>query len=98
MMVRFGRVARAVTLAFDVSGAGSLRDDQGVEFMPDMIELRFSKFGGRWQLNSVEIGGPGVNLPQNYFQVQAYGAGRPELPTWAWDFVQTVEVDEELKG
>lgn len=95
-MPRFERAARTVTLLFDVAEAEEMRDVQGVAFMPEVVELRYGRLGATWRLNRIEVGGG--DSSRNYLRVIRHSQGDPAVPRWVGDFVETVDVDEELKA
>lgn len=95
-MPGFERVARTVTLLFDVTGAEEMRDVQGAVFMPETVELRYGRFGAAWRLNRIEVGG--ADLSRNYLRVVRHAQGDLAVPKWVWDFVATIDVAEEVKG
>lgn len=97
MMPQFDRVDRRVTLAFRVTGAEEMRDRTNVTFQPDMVELRYARLDAVWVLHCVDVSGPGVDLPGSYFRVGLYAGRRPFVTRWLWDFVLTIDVDEELR-
>lgn len=93
------RIALGATFTYEVppGHVPQMRDVDGVEFEPDMVEIGFGRSNdGSWFLTRAEVGGPGMNLPHNYFMVESFGPLLVGMPTWVEDFVSAIDPDEEL--